>query len=51
LFVATGITDGGLLSGVRRRGSVIETDSIILRSASGTVRRIRSEYQLENMDK
>ncbi len=51
LFVATGITDGSLLNGVRRRGKVIETDSIILRSASGTVRRIKSEYQQENMDK
>jgi fructose-1,6-bisphosphatase II len=51
LFVATGITDGSMLSGVRRRGSVIETDSIILRSISGTVRRIKSEYDLENLSK
>lgn len=49
LFVATGITDGSLLAGVRRKGPVIETDSIILRSASGTIRRIRSEYQLDNL--
>ena len=46
LFVATGITDGSLLSGVRRRGTVIETDSIILRSVTGTIRRIKSEYQI-----
>ena len=51
LFVATGITDGSLLSGVRRRGPTIETDSIILRSASGTIRRIKSEYQMENLIK
>ena len=46
LFVATGITDGSLLSGVRRRGTVIETDSIILRSVTGTIRQIKSEYQI-----
>lgn len=51
LFVATGITDGSMLSGVRRRGSVIETDSVILRSITGTVRRIKSEYNLENLTK
>ncbi|NBW73769.1 MAG: class II fructose-bisphosphatase [Microbacteriaceae bacterium] len=51
LFVATGITDGSMLSGVRRKGGVIETDSIILRSVTGTVRRIKSEYQLENLAK
>ena len=49
LFVATGITDGSLLSGVRRKGPVIETDSIILRSVSGTIRRIRSEYQFKEL--
>ncbi len=47
LFVATGITDGSLLAGVRRKGPIIETDSLILRSASGTVRRIRSEYDAD----
>lgn len=46
LFVATGITDGSMLNGVRVRDAVIETDSIILRSVTGTVRRIRSEYKL-----
>lgn len=51
LFVATGITDGSLLSGVRKKGPVIETDSIILRSVTGTIRRIKSEYQLENLSK
>jgi fructose-1,6-bisphosphatase II len=44
LFVATGVTDGGLVQGVRRKGPIIRTDSIILRSASGTIRRIQSDY-------
>jgi len=44
LFVATGVTDGGLVQGVRRKGPIIRTDSIILRGASGTIRRIQSDY-------
>ena len=47
LFVATGVTDGGLVQGVRRKGPIIRTDSIILRSASGTIRRIQSDYNAE----
>jgi fructose-1,6-bisphosphatase II len=43
-FVATGVTDGGLLQGVRRKGPIISTDSIILRGASGTIRRISADY-------
>jgi fructose-1,6-bisphosphatase II len=44
MFVATGVTDGGLVDGVRRDGSVIRTESIVLRSRSGTLRRIRSDH-------
>nr|WP_240977543.1 class II fructose-bisphosphatase [Planctomonas sp. JC2975] len=44
LFVATGVTDGGLVDGVRRDGPVIHTSSIVLRSKSGTVRRISAEH-------
>ncbi|MEN9990148.1 MAG: hypothetical protein RL508_1127 [Actinomycetota bacterium] len=47
LFVATGVTDGGLVQGVRRKGPIIRTDSIILRGASGTIRRIQSDYDAE----
>ena len=53
LFVATGVTDGGLVEGVRRRGPVIRTQSIVLRSRSGTIRTIsadhlRSKWHLES---
>jgi fructose-1,6-bisphosphatase II len=44
IFVATGVTDGGLVDGVRRTGPVIHTSSIVLRSTSGTVRRIAAEH-------
>ncbi|CAM5504503.1 hypothetical protein SALBM311S_08288 [Streptomyces alboniger] len=45
-FVATGITDGELLRGVRYRSETATTDSIVMRSKSGTVRRIDSEHRL-----
>ncbi len=44
MFVATGVTDGGLVDGVRRTGPIIRTESIVLRSRSGTLRRIRSDH-------
>ena len=44
IFVATGVTDGGLVDGVRRDGPLIRTSSIVLRSTSGTVRRIAAEH-------
>ena len=43
-FVATGVTDGGLVEGVRRKGPIIRTDSIILRGRSGTIRRVQADY-------
>jgi fructose-1,6-bisphosphatase II len=48
-FVATGITSGNLLRGVRYRGSVATTESIVMRSRSGTIRTIRSEHQLTKL--
>jgi fructose-1,6-bisphosphatase II len=48
-FVATGITDGELLRGVRYRSETATTDSIVMRSKSGTVRRIESEHRLSKL--
>lgn len=48
-FVATGITDGELLRGVRYRSETATTDSIVMRSKSGTVRRIDSEHRLRKL--
>jgi fructose-1,6-bisphosphatase II / sedoheptulose-1,7-bisphosphatase len=42
---ATGVTDGGMLDGVRFRGDIIETDTLIFRGTTGTVRRIRGEHR------
>jgi fructose-1,6-bisphosphatase II len=44
-FIATGVTDGQLLEGVRRKGPVITTESMVIRGRSGTVRRIIAEHQ------
>ena len=40
MFAATGVTSGDLLKGVRYRRGYAETDSIVMRAASGTIRRI-----------
>ncbi|WP_248580683.1 class II fructose-bisphosphatase [Nocardioides sp. InS609-2] len=45
-FVATGITDGELMRGVRYRANGATTDSLVMRSRSGTIRSITSEHQL-----
>jgi len=45
-FAATGITDGELMAGVRYRAGGAATDSLVMRSRSGTIRRIQSEHQL-----
>ena len=48
LFSATGVTDGSMLRGVKFRRDVIETETVVMRSATGTVRWIRAEHrQLE----
>jgi fructose-1,6-bisphosphatase II / sedoheptulose-1,7-bisphosphatase len=48
LFAATGITDGRMLKGVKYGKNIIETETVVMRSATGTVRRIRAEHrQLE----
>ncbi len=44
IFVATGVTDGQLVAGVRREGDYVYTESVVLRGASGTLRRISSEH-------
>ena len=45
-FAATGITDGELMAGVRYKPGGATTDSLVMRSRSGTIRSIRSEHAL-----
>jgi len=44
IFAATGVTDGSMLKGVRFLPGRITTESVVMRSSSGTVRWIRSEH-------
>jgi fructose-1,6-bisphosphatase II len=48
-FVATGITDGELLKGVRYRAGGAITHSLVMRSKSGTIRLIESHHQLAKL--
>ena len=46
IFAATGVTDGSLLKGVkRRRDGVITTQSVVMRASSGTVRWVSGEHR------
>jgi fructose-1,6-bisphosphatase II len=48
-FVATGITDGELMKGVRYRAGGCTTNSLVMRSRSGTIRSITSEHKLRKL--
>jgi len=45
LFAATGVTDGRMLEGVRFGNGIVETDTVVMRSVTGTVRWIRAEHR------
>src|SRR5262245_57934285 len=50
VFVAaTGVTSGALLNGVRVVGDRVETESIVMRSRSGTVRRVAASHPLSKI--
>jgi len=44
VFSATGVTDGSMLAGVHRDGDYVTTESVVMRSATGTVRWIRARH-------
>jgi fructose-1,6-bisphosphatase II len=50
-FAATGITDGELLRGVHYTSSGATTSSLVMRSKSGTVRRIEAQHQLNKLNR
>ncbi len=49
-FAATGVTTGALLSGVRYTREGATTDSIVMRSRSGTVRRIEATHAFGKLE-
>ena len=48
-FAATGITNGALLQGVRYFHDSGRTESIVMRSKSGTIRTLNSVHQLDKL--
>ena len=49
-FAATGITDGELLSGVRYTGQAAETQSLVIRGRTGTVRWINAKHNFKKLN-
>ena len=45
IFSATGVTDGSLLDGVHFRGEFAETETVVMRSQTGTVRRVKTTFR------
>jgi fructose-1,6-bisphosphatase II / sedoheptulose-1,7-bisphosphatase len=46
IFAATGVTDGSLLAGVKRKGGKMTTESVVMRASSGTVRWVKGEHRI-----
>ena len=44
MFAATGVTSGSMLSGVKTRGNAIYTDTVVMRSSTGTTRWIKAKH-------
>jgi fructose-1,6-bisphosphatase II / sedoheptulose-1,7-bisphosphatase len=47
IFAATGVTDGTLLRGVKRRKNLFTTESVVMRASTGTVRWVKGEHRHE----
>ncbi|MFM1814544.1 MAG: fructose 1,6-bisphosphatase [Pseudomonadota bacterium] len=45
IFSASGVTDGSLMSGVHFNGDFAETETVVMRSHTGTVRRIKTSFR------
>ena len=44
VFSATGVTSGSLLDGIKRQGDTVWTDTLVMRSTTGTTRRIKAKH-------
>jgi fructose-1,6-bisphosphatase II / sedoheptulose-1,7-bisphosphatase len=45
VFSATGVTDGSMLEGVKVGRDFVTTESVVMRSATGTVRWIKARHR------
>lgn len=50
VFAATGITNGELLQGIKRKGNLATTETLLIRGRSRTIRRIQSMHYLDRKD-
>ncbi len=50
VFVATGITSGELLKGIKRRGNIASTETLLIRGKSRTIRKIQSDHYVDRKD-
>lgn len=50
IFAATGVTDGSLVHGVRLDGATCRTNTIVMRSGTGTVRKIETVHNFDRKD-
>lgn len=50
IFSASGITKGDLLQGISRHGNIAETETLLIRGKSRTVRRIQSLHYMDRKD-
>jgi len=48
-FAATGVTEGDILRGVRYKGESASTETLVMRSKTGTIRRISASHRLEKL--
>lgn len=47
IFAATGVTDGSIVSGVKRRANYVETETVLMRSKTGSFRRMTYRNPVE----
>ncbi|MBF96615.1 MAG: Fructose-1,6-bisphosphatase class 2 [Alphaproteobacteria bacterium MarineAlpha9_Bin4] len=48
MFAATGVTDGNMLRGVKNKERLAYTESIVMRSSTQTVRKIKAKHSIKN---
>ncbi len=46
LFAATGVTNGSMLDGVKKKENCISTHSLVMRAKTGTIRKIYAEHEI-----
>ena len=47
IFAASGVTDGSMLKGARVIGNMLETDTILMRSKTGSIRRLTYRQRIK----